>query len=186
LIVTSPPYATALPYIDTDRLSIALLGLAPSTELLALERSLIGSREWTQAEAAEWINHWHTNSDSLPQSLLKLLTAIDDQNDCHGAGFRRRAVPPLLYRYFASIGAAMNTWSEHMQPGERAVLVVGRNRTGPRGHQLVINTPEILADVAVERGFTLVDMISLETWPRYGMHAHNGVNTELAVVLELG
>jgi Putative RNA methylase family UPF0020 len=185
LIVTSPPYATALPYIDTDRLSIALLGLAPSAQLLALERSLIGSREWTQVEAAEWIERWLANSDNLPQSLLKLLAAIDDQNNEFGAGFRRRAVPPLLYRYFASIRTAMNAWSAYMQPGERAVLVVGRNRTGPRGNQLLINTPEILADVAVECGFRLADMIALETWPRYGMHAHNGVNTELAVVLEV-
>jgi hypothetical protein len=185
LVVTSPPYATALPYIDTDRLSIALLGLAPSTQLLALERSLIGSREWTRVEAAEWIRRWLANSDNLPQSLLKLLVAINDQNNEYEAGFRRRAVPPLLYRYFASIRTAMNSWSNHMRPGERAVLVVGRNRTGPKGHQLVINTPEILADIALERGFTLVDMISLETWPRYGMHAHNGVNTELAVVLEI-
>jgi hypothetical protein len=71
-----------------------------------------------------------------------------------------------------------------MQPGERAVLVVGRNRTGPKGSQFIINTPEILADLAARRGFKLSDMISLETWPRYGMHANNGVNAELAVVIE--
>jgi hypothetical protein len=184
LIVTSPPYATALPYIDTDRLSIALLGLAPSSQLLSLERSLIGSREWTQTEAAEWIGRWATNADGLPQQLLKLLAEIDFQNNDHHAGFRRRAVPPLLYRYFTSMGAAMKAWSLHMKPGERAVLVVGRNRTGPKDSQFIINTPEILADLAAERGFELIDMISLETWPRYGMHANNGVNAELAVVIE--
>ena len=32
LIVTSPPYATALPYIDTDRLSIMALGLATPSQ----------------------------------------------------------------------------------------------------------------------------------------------------------
>jgi site-specific DNA-methyltransferase (cytosine-N4-specific) len=184
LIVTSPPYATALPYIDTDRLSIALLGLAPSSNLLALERSLIGSREWTRIESTKWADRWTANADKLPQQLLKLLAAIDRQNDDQQAGFRRRAVPSLLYRYFASMGAAMKAWSGHMKSGERAVLVVGRNRTGPRGHQLMIDTPELLADLAPGRGFKVVDMISLETWPRYGMHANNGVNAELAVVLE--
>jgi hypothetical protein len=184
LIVTSPPYATALPYIDTDRLSITLLGLAPSTNLLELERSLVGSREWTQAEAAKWIDRWTANADNLPQLSLQLLSSIDRQNREDNAGFRRRAVPPLLYRYFASMGTAMSVWSEHMQPGERAVLVVGRNRTGPKTCQFTIDTPEILGDLAVERGYRLVDTISLETWPRYGMHAQNGVNSELAVVLE--
>jgi site-specific DNA-methyltransferase (cytosine-N4-specific) len=184
LIVTSPPYATALPYIDTDRLSIALLGLAPAADLLDLERSLIGSREWTRVEAAKWTERWTTNADGLPQLLLKLLSAIDGQNKEHHAGFRRQAVPPLLYRYFASMGAAMSAWSGHMQPGERAVLVVGRNRTGSKGLEFTIDTPELLADLAADRGYKLVDMISLETWPRYGMHARNGVNAELAVVLE--
>src|SRR5262249_39466274 len=40
LIVTSPPYATALPYIDTDRLSLLLLGLATPREVRHLEASL--------------------------------------------------------------------------------------------------------------------------------------------------
>ena len=31
-VVTSPPYATALPYLDTDRLSLCYLGLLPRPE----------------------------------------------------------------------------------------------------------------------------------------------------------
>ena len=46
-VITSPPYATALPYIDTDRLSLVLLGLAQARHLRELERVLYGSREWT-------------------------------------------------------------------------------------------------------------------------------------------
>src|SRR5262249_30986834 len=53
-VVTSPPYATALPYIDTDRLSLVLLGLSPAGELRELERVLYGSREWTTREASVW------------------------------------------------------------------------------------------------------------------------------------
>ncbi len=45
LALTSPPYATALPYIDTQRLSLIWLGLAMPSKLLELEASLIGSRE---------------------------------------------------------------------------------------------------------------------------------------------
>ena len=49
-VVTSPPYATALPYIDTDRLSILLLYSLKSHDRSILEKSLIGSREITQRE----------------------------------------------------------------------------------------------------------------------------------------
>ena len=44
-ILSSPPYATALPYIDTQRLSIALFGLATVKELRELDSALVGSRE---------------------------------------------------------------------------------------------------------------------------------------------
>src|SRR6266571_804321 len=44
-VITSPPYATALPYIDTQRLSLAFLGHATESELGGLERALIGNRE---------------------------------------------------------------------------------------------------------------------------------------------
>ena len=45
VIITSPPYATALPYIDTDRLSLlSILGL-PSKKRRKTEFVLTGSRE---------------------------------------------------------------------------------------------------------------------------------------------
>ena len=43
--LTSPPYATALPYIDTQRLSLVWLGLLHPSEILPLDSYLIGSRE---------------------------------------------------------------------------------------------------------------------------------------------
>lgn len=184
LIVTSPPYATALPYIDTDRLSIALLGLASSADLGPLERSLIGSREWNRAEAARWSDRWENDTDAVPKDLRSLLDEIASRNTKANAGFRRRDVPPLLYRYFASMGSAIERWAEYMRSGERAVLVVGRNRTGPRGEQVTIDTPWFLGAVASDRGFRVVESIELETWPRFGLHASNGVDTEDAVVLE--
>ena len=45
LALTSPPYATALPYIDTQRLSLVWLDLLPPSEILSLEARLVGSRE---------------------------------------------------------------------------------------------------------------------------------------------
>jgi len=44
IAVTSPPYATALPYIDTQRLSLVWLGLSQAKAINSLEETLIGSR----------------------------------------------------------------------------------------------------------------------------------------------
>lgn len=183
LILTSPPYATALPYIDTDRLSVVVLGLAHSTELLPLERSLIGSREWGRAEHLHWDDRRAANADRLPSGVESVVDQIHERNQEGGAGFRRRAVPSLLYRYFARMATGMERWQEVLDVGESAVLIVGHNHTTAGGERVDIPTPDLLGQVAETRGFVVSEIIRLETWPRYGLHAANGVPGEDAVVL---
>jgi site-specific DNA-methyltransferase (cytosine-N4-specific) len=45
LIITSPPYATALPYLDTERLSLIVLGLLQHTDHKVSESLMVGTRE---------------------------------------------------------------------------------------------------------------------------------------------
>jgi hypothetical protein len=183
LILTSPPYATALPYIDTDRLSVVALGLADSVDLLPLERSLIGSREWTRGEQVEWDGRRRANAEDLPMAIQRLVTDIDDRNRRSTAGFRRKAVPSLLYRYFARMGRAMTAWHNVLAPGEYAVLIVGHNHTTAGGERIDIPTPDLLGHIAESRGFDVAEILTLETWPRYGLHAANGVPGEDALVI---
>lgn len=183
LVVTSPPYATALPYIDTDRLSIVLFGLAPVRELRELDEELTGSREWRSSVAAYWAQARHANTAHLPTRILDVLDCIEATNKVTGAGFRRRAVPVLLYRYFTQVGQTLDALAGTMRPGEHVVMVVGSNRTGSGLHQITIPTPELLGLLSETRGFEYTERIALETWSRYGMHAKNAVNTEDAVLM---
>jgi site-specific DNA-methyltransferase (cytosine-N4-specific) len=183
LILTSPPYATALPYIDTDRLSIVLLGLSTPSELMPWERRLLGSREWVRAEQKHWEGRRAVNEDLLPSSVTMLLDRIEVMNQDGDAGFRRLAMPSLLYRYFAGMADAMSTWLDVLEPRESAVMIVGHNHTTANGERIDIPTPELLGDIAESRGFELGDLIGLETWPRYGLHSANGVPGEDALVI---
>lgn len=183
LIVTSPPYATALPYIDTDRLSLVALSLAEPKELRVLEANLTGSREWSTAESKRWWDLLRDNAEELPSPVTDLLTRITENNERAKAGFRRAAVPPLLYRYFTDMRQCFVAWAEQLAVGEYAVVVVGRNRTGPKDAQVVIDTPTLLGDCAKQVGFAVADQLTLETWPRFGLHAANGVQAEDALVL---
>ena len=182
-IVTSPPYATALPYIDTDRLSIVLLGLAPSKELQNLDSSLTGSREWSRQEEITWSDRLANNDDQLPESVVKVAAAVSKRNRLEGAGFRRKAVPPLLYRYFAEMTQAISSWQKILRPNEIAVLVVGKNRTGGVRNPIVIDTPTLLAECASECGFDIDEQIPFQVWPRYALHSKNSVNGESAIIL---
>ena len=57
-VITSPPYATALPYIDTDRLSLIYLGLLPREHHSKKDTLMIGNREVTPTAA------WNTGSST--------------------------------------------------------------------------------------------------------------------------
>lgn len=184
LVVTSPPYAMALPYIDTDRLSLVALGLASPTEVRLLERQLIGSREWLRSEANSWNDRLATNADGLPNSVVDLALEIARRNAESGdAGFRKAAVPGLVYRYFAQMGEGLKNLASYQTTDENAVFIVGSNRTTAGGETLVIPTPLLLADVAESSGYTLDALHELDTWPRYGLHHANSVQAEQAVVL---
>lgn len=182
-ILTSPPYATALPYIDTDRLSIVALGLASVKQVRQLEMDLVGSREWRKADERSWWRRLSGNSDALPGAVMELVRDLQLRNEDGNAGFRRAAVPALLYRYFARMGECFDAWHTGLRAGERAVLIVGNNRTTAGGEQTVIRTPELLGEVAATRGYELEEVIPLETWPRYGLHGKNGVSGEDALVI---
>ncbi len=181
-VITSPPYATALPYIDTDRLSIVALGLTVPPALRRLEASLIGSREWTGSEEGKWNALLADNAAGLPKDITAVCRLVQERNGS-AAGFRRRAVPALLYRYFSQMDAAFLELRKAVRPGERAVFIVGVNRTGRGGEQVVIRTPELLGAIASQRGFEVDEVLPLETWPRYGLHHENGVAGEAAVVM---
>ncbi|MGE5281570.1 MAG: hypothetical protein ACM3N0_04465 [Chloroflexota bacterium] len=184
LVLTSPPYATALPYVDTDRLSLVALGLTSASCLAKTERDLVGSREWSKAENDYWTDRRAVNQDDLPDGILAFLESIAAANAASGAGFRRQAVPSLLYRYFTRMSAVMGTWAEILPTDCSAVMIVGRNRTTAGGERVEIPTSEFLGEIAEMRGFKLRELLPLETWPRYGLHSSNGVTTEDALILE--
>ena len=183
-IITSPPYATALPYIDTDRLSLVALGLSEPSDVRVLESELTGSREWSPRTGRSWASRMSANADGVPDDVLDVCEAVIAKNTADGAGFRRQAVPALLYRYFCDMSASLRSWAKVLAPGEHAVLVIGANRTGGRTDPILIDTPTLTATCAEAEGFTCVEQIPFEVWARYGLHAKNGVSGESAVVLK--
>ena len=180
--ITSPPYAMALPYIDTQRLSLVWLGLVPPDRILGLEADLIGSREFRGPARRNAISALQTNASKLPETELSLCRELDaalGKTD----GFRRRAVPSLLYRYFALMKRSFKTVRAALRPGAPFGLVVGSNHTTIGGVRRDINTPLHLARLATSQGWSQEEMIPLQTYRRYGYHVSNAVKSETLVLL---
>ncbi|GAB2180938.1 hypothetical protein DLREEDagrD3_11610 [Denitratisoma sp. agr-D3] len=182
LVLTSPPYATALPYIDTQRLSLVWLGLLPPSDILTLEAELVGSREIRGRNKKELLQALEANEAMLPEREYELCVRL--QNTLSGDdGFRRQAVPRLLYRYFASMADAFSSIRRLTKPNAPFGLIVGGNHTVLSGRRFDIDTPAHLANIATTRGWQYVETIPLQAYQRYGLHMNNATSTEALVIL---
>jgi site-specific DNA-methyltransferase (cytosine-N4-specific) len=180
--ITSPPYATALPYIDTQRLSLVWLGLISPKEIGYLEARLTGSREFIQEQKKLWGDSLANNSRRLPDNIykycLKLKKAVSSKD-----GFRRKSVPMLMYRYLSDMRDVFKSTLGVMQASAPFALIVGHNRTNLDGKDFDIDTPALLREVALECGWLHEDSIPLQTYQRYGSHMANAVQAETLLIV---
>lgn len=182
-VITSPPYATALPYIDTQRLSLVLLGLVPAESVRKTERDLIGAREIRISERRQLEARLKSGHHSLPSSIERfcreLLVAAEGAEN----GFRRKSKPALILRYFLDMNRSFQNLKAHLRPGAKVALVIGTNKTTLGGNEFVINTPKMLTDLAYRIGFEVLEVRTMDTYPRYDLHQKNSINEEKLVVL---
>jgi hypothetical protein len=182
-LITSPPYATALPYIDTQRLSLVWLGLVKPNQLHTLETNLIGSRELIGVNKNELILELIYNKDNIPEKenkyCLELFNSlgIDD-------GFRRKAVPMLLYRYFSGMMKSFQSLRSIVEKNIPFALVMGRNHTVLGGKRFDINTTEHLVNIAESSGWKKEIVLPLQTYQRYGYHMNNAVMKEDLIIMK--
>jgi hypothetical protein len=180
--ITSPPYATALPYIDTQRLSLVWLGLIPPNEIIPLEGNLIGSREFKNAVKKEWQEKMLSNVSKIPESLFMYCKTLQNALS-ESDGFRRQAVPVLLYRYLADMMLMFKNLLPYFKKNAPYALIVGHNHTTLGGKRFDINTPKLLVEIAVAVGWIHDESVELQTYKRYGIHHKNAVNNETLIIL---
>ena len=159
LVVTSPPYATALPYIDTDRLSLLVLFGMASSERRILEQKLIGSREITTREKAslEEVLFHAPETTLLPDSVLELIRTIYELNKGTDAGFRRLNKPALLLRYFSDMRKVFVNMAKVVSPTGEVFVVIGDNKTTAGGQTINIRTTELLKEIGERCGFVCIE-----------------------------
>jgi SAM-dependent methyltransferase len=181
--LTSPPYATALPYIDTQRLSLVLLGLAEASDIIDLERSLTGTRELRSSRERALNAAIAGDAHELPSTAVDLCRHMQGLLSTKD-GFRRQRMPALVYGYFADIARMLANVQEVLRPHAPFALLVGRNQTTLGGEVIAIDTPSLIADVAKHMGWGSTRLTDLETYPRYSLHSRNSIRSETLVVLE--
>jgi site-specific DNA-methyltransferase (cytosine-N4-specific) len=162
VVITSPPYATALPYLDTDRLSLCYLGLLPRSMHRTRDHSMIGNREVSEGLRRSYWDRFDREGAVLPGSVRDLIHHIHDRNSGAGVGFRRLNLPSLLAKYFFDMREALAGVQAILKPRATAFVVVGNNHTIAGGERVEIRTASLLRDIAQALGFETADSLSME------------------------
>ena len=162
LIITSPPYATALPYLDTDRLSLIILGLLPRKKQRHTERAMVGTREVSEKERVAAWAEYGSRQEELPSTVRSLIEKIARHNHGPEVGFRRRNLPSLLGPYFLDMLDTMRACREMMTSEGLGYFVVGRNSTVVNGTKVEIPTDEFLFAIGEVAGWKPLEMINME------------------------
>jgi DNA modification methylase len=161
-VITSPPYATALPYLDTDRLSLVYLSLLSRTGQRERDLEMIGNREVTDKKRRAYWDHFMENKAQLPQSVTDLIEKIERLNSTHEVGFRRKNLPALLAKYFFDMKSVLAGIKQILKPGAPAFVVVGDNHTIAGGERVDIKTAGLLVDIAEMVGLEADEHIPME------------------------
>lgn len=184
LILTSPPYATALPYIDTDRLSLLVLFGMGASSRRPIEYSLVGSREILVKERRRLEETLASDAAELPESLRKYLQNLHDQVSKADVGFRRKNMPALLLRYFCEMDTIIQNCYKALRPGGEAMVVIGDNRMRIDGDYERIATTDFLQDIALARGFNLMERIDISVTTENMVHIKNAITENVVLRLK--
>ena len=183
LVLTSPPYATALPYIDTDRLSLlAILGMNATTRR-PVERKLVGSREISTTERFQLEQDIYFKNGGLPDCIRDYLLTLHNRVTKAGVGFRRKNMPVLLLRFFKDMSLVLENCHTALRTGGEAMIVIGDNRIRIDKEYERIPTTDFLEQIAFSRGFELLERIDISVTTENMVHIKNAITKN--VVLRL-
>ena len=177
-LITSPPYATALPYIDTDRLSLLTVLDVGRSDRNTLERTLTGSREIRERERRdleELLEGDGIRDALLSPTAVKLIRRIHYLNSVNKVGFRRRNMTSLLTRYFSDMRAVLGQINEHVKARAPMYFIVGDNCTVAGANTVRITTARILEEMAHSIGWTTDKPIPITVTKDGHLHSKNSI-----------
>jgi site-specific DNA-methyltransferase (cytosine-N4-specific) len=177
-IITSPPYATALPYLDTDRLSLCYLGLLSRPQHRQRDQDMIGNREISEGQRAKYWGLFESKKKKLPRSVSSLIQNVSTLNSKIEVGFRRRNLPALLTKYFIDMQQVIEGMKAVLRPGSPAYIVIGNNHTIAGGERIEIQTANMLVDIASAAGMKPEKRIPMEMLVSRDIFKKNAVASE--------
>jgi len=175
-VISSPPYAAALPYVDTDRLSLAAVFGYSAPARRPLERTMIGSREIGGRARAAFEAVLDAGCEELPLSTTSFLSRFRNAVVADAsAGFRRQQAPAVLLRYFLAMSNVLHNVAERLAPGTDCWLVLGDSQSTIGGQRWTIPTVDEVASIAEHRGLELRDRVPITVTREDVLHSRHAI-----------
>jgi DNA modification methylase len=173
-VITSPPYPNEKDYTRTTRLESVLLGFIESKdELRELKKRFVRSNTRSVYKSDEddaWVAH-HTAIQKIADAIEK--RRIELKKD---SGFER-LYPRLTKLYFGGMARHLSELRTVLRPGAQLAYVVGDQASYLR---VMIRTGELLADIAQELGYELVQIDLFRT--RFATATKEALREEVVVL----
>lgn len=187
-VVSSPPYAAALPYIDTDRLSLSAVFGVDSKGRKPFEARMIGSREIRTQERLFYEEAVHAGEDELlPESTKAWLSAyLDAVRADESAGFRKKQAPAVLARYFQDMSKVLSNAHSVLRSGGHVWLVLGDSKSTISGRRWNIPTVEEVHAIAKHLDFTSIESIPITVTREDRLHSRNAITDNQIIHLRRG
>jgi len=183
LVLTSPPYAMALPYIDTDRLSLLTIFGLGGSERRPLEQALIGSRELTTTSRRQLEANF-LEKDHLPADCLHFVRSLHWAIEASpNSGFRKQNMPALTYRFLEDMDRVFEQLYRICKPGAEAMIVIGDSKMTIDGEDVRIPSTDFVEAIGAGRGFELIERIDISVTTENLIHIKNAITEN--VVLRL-
>lgn len=166
LIVFSPPYPNNIDYTEVYKLEAWFLGFIDDTDSFRRQRrATMRSHPSVLFEPRGWSDVPTSLLSAAEQLAAPLVAAVPRDRYRHQ---RARVIEGYL------ADAAVLLWRCYrvLKPGGHAVYVVGNSRHGSGDDQYAIASDVLLAALAEEVGFEVVELKTARSLHRRGKHAH--------------
>lgn len=178
VVITSPPYATALPYLDTDRLSLSYLKLLPRQEHRTTDYQMIGNREISEKQRLNLWDIYMSQEQNLPLEIRNLITEVDQAYRNTDVGFRRKNLPALLAKYFLDMKKVLQEINQVVKNGGHVFIIVGDNHTVAHGRRIDIDTAKMIGLLGESIGMQLLESIPMDMLTPRGIFKRNSIASE--------
>lgn len=186
VVITSPPYATALPYIDTNRLNMLILDGLHASRRVPIEAEMTGTREITKTCRVSYEQKIEAGDfEGIGSALAReIVGKIHAQNSAADVGFRRKNMAALLYMYFRDMSCVMRGLHRVVKPGGYICIVIGDTRTTTGQERIVIRTTEVLRETAGLLGWKTIQDIPIHVTVERYIHMNHSITENNILVFQ--